>query len=932
MFFASKQWFDGKTLDDIQKFFPTVNKDDCAAVLFDEAHFARMTDRTQRTISILNPTIQIDITGTPFRLKSNEDYNDDNSYVYSVLDEAEDYNRSEDKKEFRIKNPELVYITPENEFFKTDSTFSEFFDSDDAKNQIKKWVKATFLGGKLHIQDNTLDIQNAIIVVPPRRKYCDLIANAVNEIARDEHLAIKCTKTSTKDKDDETYIEDNEKRFKQWNYECKTDKQNIHLLVTLNKGLQAVSFPDCHAVIMLSDMTSPESYIQAAFRSKTPNGIKKEAYVIDYNKGRTLQIIDTFIKTHLFVRACDSNYKSEYECALSAIQIRDHTLTRQNYTFEEIFTTFTQSWDIEKITDSIEFDYAKLAEKIDLSNVKLSDLQKSHQLQLQLTDRGDDYEEQPDEPTTDTGNDPISPRSTRPDLVAHIEKLKDNLVKYGYIPWGGTEEDRLKNINRADIQQREMPVGESNSVKLVWSYLGGDGTWDDIYIDESGLTPSTIRWKYVENDQFVKISGEKSHGDGATNEKKVRAFINAIIRYLPAYFLVSGKPTGFDDFAARFGRRTVAEKFEERQLFRKFMGMGIDYRYVLEILRACDIGSREQIIAFCNAQVDKCKDNNGNFIPENVLNLPLIYKKDGSRPVPEELAIKMRNGQNYDIAICGGYWLTDDTTKMYITDSFSEAEVMKVLRPKCHVLFSNNILEDLDKNKDTIMKFKSFIMNPPYGNLHLLILRKMVDMIVKPGGYGISLQPSDWTNLNEFNSTTWQEVGQNICSINVIDEKEKNKAFGDTTIRSNIAIFTFDKTGGCELSFSNEEWALMRKLRSKVSLRSIYPKTEGEYNVPLCGDCGHAKGWHMTICEMISGNPSARIRFKTQTELDNFVDSLNLSGYQYIVKLDGGAIPAHLPWLGDYTQPWTNERFYEYFELTPEEQQIIKDSVGDTNK
>lgn len=779
VFFASKQWFDGKNLADIQKVFPGVNERDCAAVFFDEAHFARMTPNAQRTIRMLNPCMQIDITGTPFRLKSNEEYNDNNSYVYSVLDEYADWEKAENKELFRINNPEMVYITPKNEFFVTDSSFGEFFDSENCMLVIKDWLRKTFYGGQFNINGHHLNISNAVVVLPPRKRYCDLFAAAVKELAETERYAIKCTKTSTKDNDDDDYIADNQERFKKWNHECKHDTAYFHLLVTIGKGLQAVSFPDCHAVIMLNDMTSPEQYIQAAFRSKTPNGTKKEAFVIDYNKGRTLQIVDTFIKNHLFVQARDENYKQEYERALGCINIRDHALVRQNYTFEEIFQTFVSSWDIERITDSVYFDLDKLASKIDLSQVKLADLQKPHQLSLQLTDRGDDYEEKPDaEPGAGSVEPPMAPRLTPDWLEDHIEKLKTDLIAHGYIPSGGTETDRITTINPEEIQRRSLPVGINGENAVVWSYLGGDGTWDDIYIDEAGRTPSTVRWKYVENNKFVRIGKEESHGDGPTDIKKVRAFINAIIRYMPAYFFVSGVPSSFDDFKDRFGRKTVAENYPERKLFRDFMGQTIDYRYVLEILKACDAASREQIIAYCADKVNKCYDHSGRPVPDKVLDLLWIYKKDGSRPVPQILANKMRQDRNYDLVVCGGYWLTDDTTKMYITDSFSEAKVMEKLRPMCNVIYTSDIVSTLEKNKDAIMKFTAFIMNPPYGRLHLPILRKMTDLVVKRGGTGVSLQPIKWLqDKYRPDYEQYKDVKEFCYSIKYYSAQEASKDF-----------------------------------------------------------------------------------------------------------------------------------------------------------
>lgn len=967
LFFASKQWFDGKSLDEIRKRFPCVNHDDCAAVFFDEAHFARMTDNAQGTIRLLNPHMQIDITGTPFRLKTNEDYDDNNSYVYSVLDEYDDYENSDNKEAFRLKYPEMVYITPKNEFFKTDSSFGEFFDSDGCQDAIKEWVEKTFYGGKFNIDGKSLPITNAIVVLPPRRKYCDLFASAVNELVRANKYAIKCTKTTTKDNDDRDYIPDNEQRFKEWNRMCKNEPNCFHLLVTIGKGLQAVSFPDCHAVIMLNDMTSPEQYIQAAFRSKTPNGIKKEAYVVDYNKGRTLQIIDTFIKNHLLVKACDANYKTEYQRALSRIQIRDHTLVRQEYTFEEIFQTFISNWNIERITDSIDFDIERLVNKIDLSQVKLSDLQKPHQLTLQLTERGDDYEQtDQDDQGTGTGDDGDTGKHLAHDwLEKHIEKLKSDLVRYGYIPFGGKESDRLKDINPDEIQRRVLPVGKNDDEQEVWSYLGGDGDWDDIYIDESGLSPSTVRWKYVINNRFVNVTGEASHGDGAVDIKKAKAFINAIIRYLPAYFLVSGVPNGFDDFKDRFGRQTISEKHKERQLFREFMGMGIDYRYIIEILKVCDAGSREQIIAYCADKVAKCYQD-GKLVPEKVLELLWVYKKDGSRPVPKELADIMRKNKNYDIVVCGGYWLTDDTTKMYITDSFSESKIMEKLRPSnCQIIYSNDILQTLEQQKEKIMKFKAFIMNPPYGNLHLPILKEMIEMIVENGGHGVSLQPVRWLQdpLWKYKSNTdakkYKEFFENkIDNIDIIKADVASKLFGSATFSMDLGVFIVCKDGKCNyesFSYNAIVEKVLNKMPSNVEshVHQDYKKKFSVPTLPLYGHGIKGTGWVKKIIienGMYNGTDylvqkkgnfkdtekvANVVSFDTKQEAQNYIDAsrTNFMTYLFITLQKDIHTPLKFyPFMNDYSEPWTDERFYAYFDITPDEQKLIEKTVKNAKK
>lgn len=969
LFFASKQWFDGKNLEEIRKRFPCVNREDCAAVFFDEAHFARMTNNAQGTIQLLNPSMQIDITGTPFRLKTNEDYDDNNSYVYSVLDEYDDYENATNKDEFRLKNPELVYITPKNEFFKTDSSFGEFFDSDGCKDSIKEWVSKTFYGGQFNIDGKTLPITNAIVVLPPRRKYCDMFASAVNELVRDNKYAIKCTKTTTKDNDDRDYIPDNEQRFKEWNRMCKNEPNCFHLLVTIGKGLQAVSFPDCHAVIMLNDITSPEQYIQAAFRSKTPNGIKKEAYVIDYNKGRTLQIIDTFIKNHLMVKACDANYKSEYLRALSRISIRDHELVRQEYTFEEIFQTFISSWNIERITDSIDFDLAKLLREIDLSEIKLSDLQKPQQLTLQLTERGEDYEPtETEEPTPDTEDGGNGQKHLPADwLEKHIEQLKSDLVKYGYIPLGGKEEDRIKDINPADIERRDMPVGKNEELQEVWSYLGHDGDSDDIYIDESGKSPSTVRWKYVLNNKFVSVRGEESHGDGAADIKKAKAFINAIIRYLPAYFLVSGVPNDFDDLQNRFGRQTVSEKHVERKLFRDFIGLGIDYRYVFKILRACDAGSREQIIAYCADKVAKCYQD-GKLIPEKVLELMWAYPKDGSRPVPKQLADIMRNDKNFDIAICGGYWLTDDTTRMYITDSFCEAEIMKKLRPNCQIIYSNDILQTLEKYRETIMKFKAFIMNPPYsGDMHLKILKRIIELMKENNFVGVSLQPDFRKDYmadlkNSAYNVMKEFLSPYACNISEISRELALSYFKNIQINEGLIIGLWERNANpIPLTIINRNVNILKKTLKYKTLKDVVRKyTDEKYFVPITimqPTWAKRKNYILENYGILENGftldgrfyQDARfynsnikkdrdlfgVPFDTLEQAKNFADYLNLSAFCFCVNVSHTKSRYQLQFLpfpkegvSAFNTKWTNERFYEYFGINSEEQEIIKQTMN----
>ena len=54
-------------------------------------------------------------------------------------------------------------------------------------------------------------------------------------------------------------------------------------------------------------------------------------------------------------------------------------------------------------------------------------------------------------------------------------------------------------------------------------------------------------------------------------------------------------------------------------------------------------------------------------------------------------------------------------------------------------------------------------MNPPYGNLHLPILKEMIEMIVENGGHGVSLQPVRWLQdpLKEYKQGRFIKIGIN---------------------------------------------------------------------------------------------------------------------------------------------------------------------------
>ena len=80
------------------------------------------------------------------------------------------------------------------------------------------------------------------------------------------------------------------------------------------------------------------------------------------------------------------------------------------------------------------------------------------------------------------------------------------------------------------------------------------------------------------------------------------------------------------------------------------------------------------------------------------------------------------------------------------------------------------------------------------------------------------------------------------------------------------------------------------------------------------------------VKEIVRTRTDAAVYFNTEEEAENFRKSLQTKFYRYIVhfyKFGQNVYFQRLPWLGDYTKEWTNERLCEYFGLDKQEYEII---------
>ena len=71
--------------------------------------------------------------------------------------------------------------------------------------------------------------------------------------------------------------------------------------------------------------------------------------------------------------------------------------------------------------------------------------------------------------------------------------------------------------------------------------------------------------------------------------------------------------------------------------------------------------------------------------------------------------------------------------------------------------------------------------------------------------------------------------------------------------------------------------------------------------------------------------------FNSLVEHNNFIDSLDttfMNWYYYAFVVPGDyKIINYMFRMSDYSQPWDDARFYKFFNITPEEQKVIEETM-----
>ena len=317
----------------------------------------------------------------------------------------------------------------------------------------------------------------------------------------------------------------------------------------------------------------------------------------------------------------------------------------------------------------------------------------------------------------------------------------------------------------------------------------------------------------------------------------------------------------------------------------------------------------------------------------------------------------------------------------------SNTAVNTALRAVLDKAIDVKYIEELDFKK-TDMKFDCIIMNPPYTkNLHLKILAEAIKHLNDDESKCVNLSPVRWLQdpLAKYKKNSdyhkfEDSVSKHIESLDVILSKDAEKMFnislpfnlGIYCLKNKITKFEFPLTKS-QIYISE----LVKRFNNTLANHIVF-SVPNNYAVVLsmmCGGSGNRtedadgswfafnKKTFEQYCYLNNarldnglsyydnrkltcwGNVKPRseqnnIQFNSENEARNFYNSCNTQFFKFVFKsimVDVHVHPEFLPWMGDsinprtgkkgYESEWTDDDFVRYFNITPEEQKVIEETM-----
>ena len=245
------------------------------------------------------------------------------------------------------------------------------------------------------------------------------------------------------------------------------------------------------------------------------------------------------------------------------------------------------------------------------------------------------------------------------------------------------------------------------------------------------------------------------------------------------------------------------------------------------------------------------------------------------------------------------------------------------------------------------LMFDVAILNPPYDrNLHLKVLEQVIPVAEKV----INISPVRWlqdpfapylgrSDYNKFE----ESVSKHIKDLEIIPAKKASELFQEASFTMNLGIYTCDSEGGWNYRHDDP---LVNKIVEKTMENSWEPYAQKYFYKNGCIQVkpyvlntagvlsgGVLNSTYDSQCKVTLSNPesikkggvgsdSAHFEFDTEEERKNFYDCYCHPFMKWQISLwkrDVHTKTIKVPYFGDYTKPWTNDMFKEYFGITDEE-------------
>lgn len=295
-------------------------------LVVDEAHEGVDTSKTDWAFSRIIRKFTLHMSGTPFKAIANSKFNAEQIYNWSYADEQEkkknwDYDKGSNPYEplpqlnmftFQLSAMIEEKLLEGQTIGETTYDFAfdlnEFFSVEEGKTifkhekDVKKWLERLTKNEKYPFSTPALrkELKHTFWLLD-RVASAKALAKLLSDDAAFMHHKIIIAAGDGRDLAEES--EDFVSNEKSYDKVRKAIAENEYTItISVGQLTTGVTIPEWTAVMMLSNLSSPALYMQAAFRSQNPyqyekNGkyYKKEnAYIFDFAPDRTLVMFDDF--------------------------------------------------------------------------------------------------------------------------------------------------------------------------------------------------------------------------------------------------------------------------------------------------------------------------------------------------------------------------------------------------------------------------------------------------------------------------------------------------------------------------------------------------------------------------------------------------------------------------------------------------------------